>query len=151
MLTLFERFESKIEKIPLGGCWVWMAGLDRDGYGQLGQGKYRKHKSHRLSYQLYKGTIPQKSSVLHTCDNPSCANPEHLFLGTPQDNMADKCNKGRSAKGEQQGSSKLTEKDVTEILKSNQSQSTLGKLYGVSQAQIHRIKTRKAWSHLEVS
>ena len=94
--TLIERFESRIERVPEGGCWLWTGNLDRDGYGQLGEGKRKKHKTHRLSYTLYKGIIPKGQGVHHTCDNPCCVNPHHLWTGTQTENMMDRHRKGRT-------------------------------------------------------
>jgi hypothetical protein len=86
-----ERFQSMVSVGP--GCWEWVAAKDRDGYGQFkGNGHVR---AHRFSYDEFVGPIPEGLQVLHRCDNPSCVNPEHLWVGTNADNMADKCEKGR--------------------------------------------------------
>jgi len=92
-----EHLENKTEKIPIGGCWIWTGAKHPDGYGSI---KYKNQpwKVHRLSYLVYKGEIAE-SLVLHSCDNPSCINPEHLFLGTASDNMKDMVSKGRKKGG----------------------------------------------------
>lgn len=80
-----------------GGCWIWKQRKYRDGYGQI-PNPFRHHgftKSHRLAWFLWHGD-PGASHVLHRCDNRSCCNPEHLFLGTLQDNTADMIAKGRN-------------------------------------------------------
>jgi hypothetical protein len=86
--------EHNIERIPIGGCWLWTGTKWNTGYGY-----FRKNRkiqvAHRYMYALYKGTFDPKLHVLHTCDNPSCVNPEHLFLGTHTDNMKDMTSKGR--------------------------------------------------------
>ena len=92
-VVLKERY---IERIPIGGCWIWIGTKWSSGYGYIR--KNRKIQSaHRYFYSLYKGEFDQNLNVLHVCDNPSCVNPEHLFLGTHTDNMRDMTRKGRHA------------------------------------------------------
>lgn len=92
-----ERFFSKIERIPISGCWLW-TGATKKGYGDIfiGAGAGRKHISaHRFSWEFHNGAIPEGLIVCHKCDIHECVNPEHLFLGTHADNMQDCSNKGR--------------------------------------------------------
>lgn len=92
--------------------------------------------------------------VLHRCDNPGCVNPNHLFSGTHQDNVADKCSKNRGRwrehKGSANGSSKLTERDVIQILemKGKKSQVAIAEIFCVSQATISSIHLKKGWKHV---
>lgn len=91
-----ERFWEKVIKTDC--CWMWLASKDPSGYGTiLYLGKV--HKAHRLSYQLKFGDFDSNLRVLHSCDNPSCVNPSHLFLGTQSDNMQDMVKKGRHGAG----------------------------------------------------
>lgn len=91
-----NRFTQKIDKSD--GCWVWTASKNSSGYGTF---KFdgKNIRAHRFAYELWIGVIPEGMHVCHNCDNPSCVNPEHLFLGTHQDNMRDKKNKGRNNNG----------------------------------------------------
>lgn len=91
-----KRVKTKIRTYSLdtGSCWEWQKSKNPCGYGQL---KYRGilERAHRISWIVFKGSIPEGMSVLHTCDNPGCVNPNHLWLGTQGDNMKDMHNKGR--------------------------------------------------------
>jgi predicted XRE-type DNA-binding protein len=106
-------------------------------------------------FELHFGEIPLGIYVCHRCDNPKCINPEHLFLGTPKDNMNDKMKKGRNfnVKGSQHGQAKLDEEKVLEIKRllaeKNLTQKKIGEKYGVNQNTISLIKSGKIWSHVE--
>src|SRR5688572_21396248 len=92
--SLQERFEAKVLKTA--GCWRWLATKNNKGYGMIGiNAAIGKRLAHRVSYELYVGPIPDGLCVLHHCDNPECTRPDHLFLGTKKDNMADMDAKGR--------------------------------------------------------
>lgn len=95
--TILYRFISKY-KIVENGCWQWQAGLTKDKYGAF-KVNGATIGAHRLSYILYIGEIPDSMYICHKCDNPSCVNPFHLFLGTPNDNIQDMITKGRNYGG----------------------------------------------------
>lgn len=131
-------------------CWNWQAGKTSDGYGKYGSHK-RNILAHRFSWELHFGKIPDGLNVCHSCDNPACCNPKHLFIGTQQDNVTDRENKGRGnrAKGEMHGMAKLSLSQVLEIRQryatGTISQSKLGKEYGVTQPMIGFIVRRENW------
>lgn len=114
MTTRVQRFWEKVQKTD--GCWLWLAYKQPRGYGQFKhQGRMRL--AHRFSWELTNGLIPEGECVLHTCDNPACVNPEHLFLGTQLDNSLDMYEKGRQAPspacaGETNGRAKLSATSV---------------------------------------
>ena len=149
--TIQERFEAKFTKSD--GCWEWEAGKFQGGYGSI-KIAGRQHQAHRVAYQLYVGEIPEGMCVCHRCDNPSCVNPAHLFLGTKSDNMRDCENKGRRAhpSGEKHGRSKLTEEQVIEI-RARRSEGArnidLAKEFGVSRPTISHIVCYSEWKSIE--
>jgi len=143
------RFESKFKKTK--GCWVWMGAITSRGYGQFRFGC--EQRAHRASYILYKGKIPSGLLVLHSCDNPPCVNPDHLFLGTPKDNTTDMIKKNRDTiRGEKNNKSKLTEKDVLEIRRLYKSGKytlvELAKIYKMYMNSIWRITSKESWKHI---
>lgn len=91
--SLQKRFLTKF-KILENGCWEWIAYKSKGGYGQIGKNKIID-KAHRASYELYIGDIPIGYDVCHSCDNPNCVSPFHLFSATHKDNMNDARQKGR--------------------------------------------------------
>lgn len=144
--SIESRFWEKVEKTD--GCWKWTARRDRKGYGCI------KHNgnstlAHRVSWELHNGPIPAGLHVLHKCDNPECTNPEHLFLGTNQENVDDKMRKGRlrPSRGELNGKAKLTSDQVKEIREIGKTvtQVKLAQKYGVSQVNISEILLRRTW------
>jgi hypothetical protein len=96
MLDRMTNYVSRnYATVPESGCWIWLGAWDSDGYGKLGNGGRNFIAVHRLFYAYYKGEIEDGKSVCHTCDTPCCINPEHLFLGTAQDNAVDREKKRR--------------------------------------------------------
>jgi hypothetical protein len=146
--TLRERFEEKF--VRSDGCWYWIASK-RSGYGQINVNK-RPIKAQRIAWTLYVGPIPPGLHVLHECDNPACVNPNHLFLGTHADNMADKVMKGRHhngrSPGERNGRAKLSEAQVLSIRASSSSTYALGRQYGLNPATIGKIKSKLLWRNV---
>lgn len=110
--------------------------------------RYKRVRIARHVYEQSHGKIPVGLLIRHTCDNPLCINPDHLIVGTEQDNSNDCVARGRTAKGEANGRSKLSEQDVIEILKSNESISSLARKYGVGRTAIKMILLRKNWRHV---
>lgn len=158
-VSVIERFLPNVDRT--GGCWVWTGKKDADGYGMLYAtgGDFR---AHRVAYELAFDRAPGDLCVCHTCDNPSCVRPSHLFLGTSQENTADRHAKGRSAtgpklrreriaRGERQGQAKLTDGDVRTIRRERAAgvtQKELQARFGVSQGTISHIDSGKSWRHV---
>ena len=148
---LKERFDEKFVVHPGSRCWVWTGSRNFQGYGMIRPDHQirRMIHAHRAAYQIYLGDIPSGLDVCHSCDNPSCVNPEHLWIGTHQENMDDMVRKGRCirAVGENTGNAKLTEDQVKEIL-SNIGTTRFAKKFNVSLSTIKRIKNGRTWKHL---
>ena len=146
-----ERFWLQVQKSD--GCWLWMSGRDRDGYGRFNADHDGEHHktAHRYSYHLNKGKIPFGLSICHTCDVPACVRPDHLFLGTNAENHADKAAKGRArgqANGEKHTLAKLTEAQALDILNDPRPFAQIANQYGVVPGTISDIKRRRSWGHL---
>jgi hypothetical protein len=173
-MSLKNRFDSYVEKIPVTGCWLWTGGLNSRGYGAFFNDDGKTVGAHRVSWVIKNGEIPKGLFVLHRCDVPSCVNPSHLFLGTAKENTQDMIKKGRAPTREQyahknrrRGSNhpsvylnerlpkgvlhhnaKLSESDVIAIRKSDASGVSLSKLYSVSTNTICRIRKNLIWRHI---
>tara|TARA_R110000868_G_scaffold131618_1_gene341717 strand:+ start:205 stop:681 length:477 start_codon:yes stop_codon:yes gene_type:complete len=136
-------------------CWIWNGAKDKNGYGITSQNK-KTLKVHRLMYEIYYAESLKELHCLHTCDNPSCVNPLHLFAGTNLDNVRDKINKGRCytgyQKGENNGASKLKDNDVIEIRKlyntGKYTTTKLGEMYKIHRSTISYIVNNKTYTHL---
>lgn len=166
-----RNFWDKVDKQSLNGCWLWIGAKARRGYGSFKIGR-RQLGAHRISYLHHMGPIPEGIGyhglcVCHHCDNPSCVNPDHLFLGTHEDNMIDCLRKKRFASGdnngmrimpekrsfgESNGCSKLTSEKVLTIRcaysAGGVTQRSLCAQFGISYSQMSAIINRKRWAHI---
>jgi hypothetical protein len=144
-----EQFWAITEEAT-NGCRVWTGPRDPDGYGWVTWCGTQK-KAHRHAYELAHGPIPPGHFACHRCDNPPCVNPDHLFAGTVLDNAADAIAKGRYARGESAGKSKLTAEQVSQIRQryvAGESQSALGRSFSISQSTVGNIVRRDTWKHV---
>ena len=147
--TMEQRFWKKVDKTD--SCWQW-TGSTNGKYGKIrceDQGPLLY--AHRYSYLLHYGDYDQSMQVCHHCDNPLCVRPDHLFLGTHADNMADRQAKGRQSRGSDRPAAKLSEHDVSMIkwaLDAGVRGNKLAELFGVTPALISYIKVGKGWSHV---
>jgi hypothetical protein len=148
-------FWSHVAVAGPNDCWNWQA-ASWVGYGQF-RANGKMIRAHRFSYELHHGPIPKGQHVCHSCDNPSCVNPAHLFLGTPAENAADSKAKGRtlsSAKshpGELHGRAILTRQVVLEIRKrhaAGERQVVLAAQYGLSKGGIAQVVHYRTWKHI---
>ncbi len=155
-----ERFWEKVDKRGPNECWPWTACRTSDGYGQISEGTPSRKMlgAHCVSYEIHNGSIPpgegyHGTCVCHTCDNPPCVNPAHLFLGTIADDLRDMRKKGRgyTPKREAHGRAKLTEGQVIEIrrdyVKRSRTYGTpaLARKYNVSHTAIWDIVRGENW------
>ena len=149
-----ERFWGRVNKGA--GCWLWTGHRNDDGYGMIGSGGrigFKMRSTHRLSWELHHGPIPEGMSVLHRCDTPACVRPDHLFIGTQRDNMADASQKGRLVTvrrfGESNAQSVLTAADVVVIRETyaarQATQAQLAGDYKITQSHLSSIVRGDGW------
>jgi len=131
-MDLFDKIEN--------GCWIWKGLKDKDVYG-----RYAGKRAHRLSFEIYKGVINKGLCVCHTCDDPSCVNPGHLFAGTNFDNTNDMLSKNRQH-------TNLTHREVIEIIslrKLKVRREVIAKKFNIHVDTITRITKGRRWGHLK--
>lgn len=149
---IVSKFWRLVDKGTENQCWEWVGHRLPKGYGTFGLGKDSFY-AHRVSWIVAYGDIPSGMMVLHKCDNPPCCNPHHLFLGTNDDNMKDRDEKGRVAKGEKNGMAKLSKLDVQEIRRQystgTTTQKELGSVFGVTRSTIGFIVNDQRWRQEE--
>lgn len=167
-IPIEDRFWAKVHKTDT--CWLWTASLRNKGYGAFTyevNGKPVQDRAHRYSYQLHVGDIPPGLFVLHRCDTPACVNPDHLFLGTNQDNVDDMIAKGRAGvsgskcgienakwkRGATHHAARFTEDQIRAIraryAAGDISYSQLGKLYDAGPGTMAKIVLRLRWKHVQ--
>lgn len=139
-------------KLNENGCWIWQKSKHKQGYGNFPY-KRKVILAHRASWMLFKGNLDKDILVCHSCDNPPCCNPDHLFLGTDKDNSIDAWSKGRipRSKGENHYFSKYTEKDVLKIRElslKGYTQYKLAEMFDMSRPNIAKIVNRQTWKHV---
>jgi HNH endonuclease len=156
------RFWSKVDIRGPDECWPWTRQIDDDGYGRFKQSRptLRSRRAHAVAYEIAKGPTCGLC-VCHSCDNPPCCNPRHLWLGTNAENMRDSARKGRRPKGNlppsvgaSNGNAKLSERDVHEIrrfLASGRTGRSIATSFRVTEDMISRIKLGKAWTSLPMA
>ena len=144
--TATEKFWLRVETSP-AGCWLWTGTMNYAGYGVMKTAGVQV-RIHRFAYELLVGPIPEGLEACHTCDVRHCARPEHLFLGTTQDNTADRVAKGRSVQGERQHSARLTAEQVRQARRlraSGLTQAAIAQRFGVGRSTIVAVTTGKSW------
>ena len=150
-----KRFWSKVDKKDTESCWLWLGHTDSHGYGRLRKEGVNTHwTASRLSLIIQTNRLPESrlEMACHTCDNPRCVNPHHLYWGNNSTNQKDAVERGRKtmpeAQGEKNGYSKLTEQDVKQIrnlIKEGLYNTTIGEMFGVHHSTVSLIRLNKAW------
>lgn len=134
------------------GCWLWNGGKNRDGYGQV-RLKGRTEYAHRISWVIHNGPIPKGMCVCHQCDNPLCVRPDHLFLGTHAENMADMIAKNHVARfhGKEDTHTKLAKKDIRRMREQylfGADRKDISLVFNVSISSVYAIVGRRTWRHV---
>lgn len=149
-----KRFWKYVTKGAEDACWEWCGSRQPKGYGTF-RVEGRTLKTHRVSYELHKGPIPEGLWVLHKCDNPPCVNPAHLWLGTNADNVADKTANGRAFRliGERHHKAKITDEIVRKIraewAAGGKTYPQIGAMFSINSEIVGRVVRRKSWRHVE--
>lgn len=135
---------------PFVDCWIWNGKFNQDGYGRINiDGK--EVRAHRASYEIFHGSFDKAKSILHSCHNIACINPDHLRVGTNIDNMKDMVDAGRSCRGSNHSRAKLKESDIPKIKELGKvgfTQSRIATLFNVSQVNVGLILRNKNWKHV---
>lgn len=146
-------FWSSFIPEPNSGCWLWDGSVTDKGYGVVNRGRQKgEERAHRWSWRIHYGPVPDGLHVLHKCDMPCCVNPQHLFLGTHNDNMCDMRRKGRlvNLHGEAHGNAKLTADAVREIRETRgiQTNAAVAARLGVSPSTVSMVRAGKVWRRI---
>ncbi len=146
-----KRFWSKVDICGPKECWLWQIGCFRDGYGKFTFPDCTSRAS-RVAYTIANGQIPEGAFICHTCDNPKCVNPKHLFPSTGKGNYEDSRRKGRNYCGQRVHTAKLTSKQIiavrSEYATGRCFQKDLARKYGVCQQTISWIVSGGTWKHI---
>jgi hypothetical protein len=144
-----KTFWEQVEKTD--GCWLWTGRTDRCGYGIYNINNFC-HKAHRYAYEQISKEKIGKKIAMHTCDTPKCVNPNHIMLGTHQDNQKDKFQKNRQAKGQKIHTAKLTDNDIFQLRQRYKNEKItylqLAKEFGVCRDTIQKAIRGIYWKHL---
>lgn len=148
-IDLKKTFHDKAYPEPNTGCWLWIGSGDKNGYGRIKINR-KNIQAHRLSYQLFKGDIPNSMLICHTCDVPACVNPDHLFLGTAKENSQDSVKKGRDFRGKR--NAKLSKEQVLIIRQirtsTNHTYAEIAEKFGVTIAAVTDVCLKRNWKHV---
>lgn len=156
VLLVTKQYILDHRVISSNGCWNWTGRKNHQGYGKI-KSNWKYRPAHRWAYELFVGTIPEGMMVCHCCDNPSCVNPYHLFLGTAKDNSVDASNKGRLRRSRDYlvgrigkiGGPKLTEFFIRRIRLSGDSNRSLAKRFKITHSVISRIRSGKSYKWVQ--
>lgn len=150
-----ERLEAYSMPEPNSGCQLWIGWTNPRGYGVFYDDRRKQRLAHRASWEHHRWSIPGDLFVCHKCDVRSCINPDHLFLGTTQDNTADMVRKGRHRFtvrcGEDHASSRFTNEQISYIRRSHDRNGALAKEFAVVASLISQIRSGKRWAHIPLT
>ena len=148
------RFEEKYTPEPNSGCWLWIGGpKDKKGCSRYGAFWLdgRIYGAHQIAWVLFRGEIPDRMCVLHRCDVTFCVNPDHLFIGSQADNVADCKRKRRHTYGEGQWQAKLTDVNIQHIRRltaEGRTQASIARRFDVGKSTIRDVTKGRTWRHV---
>src|SRR5574340_709239 len=152
--ALLERFLAGCDESGPGNCWNWMRSLDGSGYGQFSSSGAGFRQAHKWAWTLMRGPVPDGMCVCHSCDNPRCVNPDHLFIATHAENLEDRRRKGRNSlltrgRAPFRGSvrhAKITEEAAHAIYVDRRPYAVIEEHYGISRGAVNKIKCGERWA-----
>jgi hypothetical protein len=143
---MIDRFMSYVSPEPTSGCWLWAGSYFNSGYGRFSKTHSKSVLAHRMAFEIFRCDIPDGQYVCHRCDVKECVNPDHLFIGTPQENSNDMISKGRHAFGDKVRPLHLCEERVA-LIRSRPELSTaeLARMTGASYGVVWSVRAGKSY------
>ena len=134
-----KKFWRYVDKKSIDECWIWTGRKDKDGYGSIRDGKLNR-RAHRVSYELNIASIPNGKMIRHSCNNPSCVNPNHLLPGTQVENMQDRKDAGNEPIGEHHQNHKFSDNIIRQIKAFRGTYKEISNIFNISESQVGNIK-----------
>lgn len=150
------RFADKHMPEPNSGCWLWTGNMFLNGYGAIRNNEQKYIYAHRASFEIHKGSVPIGAFVCHKCDVRLCVNPDHLYAGTPADNVRDMHERGRYVRAfaktpytpKRRAGSRFSDDEVRAIRGDVRGQSAIARAYSVDQSTISCIRSGRHYRHV---
>lgn len=145
--AIFRQFWSKVQRADADSCWLWTGSIASHGYGVFSVGRDRI-RAHRFAWMTSRGPVPQGQDVCHSCDQPSCVNPSHLFVASHHDNLLDSVRKGRKRVFGRQKLNAAAVLDIRSRAAAGELHRSIAADHGIRRHSVSGIVHRKSWAHV---